>query len=103
MIYDIHTGKAIDAPVQRGPVVVDALHAYGDISYIVISAVGYPDDEQSVAEAKRLFELYKAAPKMLEVLQELDQCAAYWSEYDVPIGIHDRIKYAIAKAKGETP
>jgi hypothetical protein len=41
-----------------------------------------------------------AAPDMLAVLQELDKCASYWSEYDVPIGIHDRMKAAIAKAKG---
>jgi len=44
--------------------------------------------------------LFAAAPEMLEVLQELDECAVYWSEYDVPLGIHDRIKAAIAKAEG---
>ena len=38
---------------------------------------------------------------MLTVLEELDECAAYWSEYDVPLGLHDRIQSAIAKAKGE--
>jgi hypothetical protein len=47
--------------------------------------------------------LWEAAPKMLEVLHELDESAYYWSQYDVPIGIHDRIKSAIAKAKGEQP
>jgi hypothetical protein len=47
--------------------------------------------------------LTAAAPDMLEVLQELDECAYYWSQYDVPVGIHDRIKSAIAKAKGEQP
>jgi thiamine monophosphate synthase len=40
---------------------------------------------------------------MLDVLEELDECAYYWSQYDVPVGIHDRIKLAIAKAKGEQP
>jgi hypothetical protein len=47
--------------------------------------------------------LLTAAPEMLGMLEELDECATYWSEYDVPIGIHDRIKSAIAKAKGVTP
>jgi len=33
---------------------------------------------------------------LAEVLRELDECAAYWSEYDVPLGIHERIKSALA-------
>ena len=48
-------------------------------------------------------QLICAAPDMLEVLEELDECAYYWSQYDVPVGIHDRFKSAIAKAKGEQP
>jgi uncharacterized phage-like protein YoqJ len=39
--------------------------------------------------------------KMLGVLEELDECATYWSEYEVPIGIHDRIKLAIANPYGK--
>jgi hypothetical protein len=57
------------------------------------------DDPETVA----MFQLFAAAPEMLEVLEELDECASYWSQYDVPIGIHDRIKRAIAKAKGVRP
>jgi len=34
--------------------------------------------------------------KTLDVLLELKESAAYWSEYDVPIGIHERIDQAIA-------
>lgn len=45
--------------------------------------------------------LIAAAPDLLAVLEELQESAAYWSEYDVPIGIVDRINAAIAKAKGE--
>ncbi len=45
--------------------------------------------------------LIAAAPDLLAVCQELEQSASYWSEYDVPLGIVDRIKSAIAKATGE--
>lgn len=33
--------------------------------------------------------------KALKVLLELKESASYWSEYDVPIGIHERIEEAI--------
>jgi hypothetical protein len=37
--------------------------------------------------------------QMLEVLKELQECSEYWSEYFVPLGIHDRIKNAIKAAE----
>lgn len=40
-----------------------------------------------------------AYQEMLAVLEDLQESAAYWSEYDVPIGIVDRINAAITKAK----
>jgi hypothetical protein len=46
--------------------------------------------------------LIAAAPDLLAVCQELAESAAYWSEYDVPLGIVDRLKAAIAKATGAT-
>ena len=45
--------------------------------------------------------LIAAAPDLLAVLQELEKSARYWGEYDVPLGIVDRISAAIAKATGE--
>lgn len=45
--------------------------------------------------------LIAAAPDLLAVCQELEQSAEYWSEYNVPLGIVDRIKAAIAKATGD--
>ena len=44
--------------------------------------------------------LMAAAPDLLAVLQESANC---WSEYDVPLGIVDRINAAIAKATEATP
>jgi hypothetical protein len=41
-----------------------------------------------------------AAPALFAVCQELEESAEYWSEYDVPLGIVDRLKAAIALAKG---
>jgi uncharacterized coiled-coil DUF342 family protein len=40
-------------------------------------------------------ELRKKTDKMREVLTELQQCSEYWSEYVVPLGIHERIKEAL--------
>lgn len=45
--------------------------------------------------------LIAAAPDLFAVLQELAESAEYWSEYDVPLGIVDRIKNALAKAGGD--
>lgn len=47
--------------------------------------------------------LIAAAPELLAVVQELADCAAYWSEYDVPLGVVDRINAALAKATGKQP
>lgn len=47
--------------------------------------------------------LIAAAPEMLAMLQELRECAAYWSEYDVPIGIVERLDSVLAKALGVPP
>ena len=41
-----------------------------------------------------------AAPDLLSVCKELAECAAYWSEYDVPLGIVERLNAAIANAEG---
>jgi hypothetical protein len=44
--------------------------------------------------------LIAAAPELLSVCKELAASAAYWSDYDVPVGIVDRLRAAIAKAEG---
>ena len=42
--------------------------------------------------------LTAAAPDLLEVCKELEESSEYWSEYDVPVGIVEKLKKAIAKA-----
>lgn len=53
-----------------------------------------------VAEANA--RLIAAAPAMLTMLRELRECAEYWSEYDVPLGIVERLDSVIKQAAGET-
>ena len=53
-----------------------------------------------VAEANA--RLIAAAPAMLTMLRELRECAEYWSEYDVPLGIVERLDSVIKQATGET-
>ena len=39
------------------------------------------------------------APQMYSVLKELQESASYWSEYDVPLGIADRINDVLKKVE----
>ena len=45
--------------------------------------------------------LIAAAPDLYAVLSELEESCEYWSEYDVPLGMVDRIKSALKRAMGE--
>ena len=56
--------------------------------------------DSKIGELTANARLMAAAPALLEVLQELEESSAYWSEYDVPLGIAERIKGAIALATG---
>ena len=70
----------------------------------VIGDVTYPTTAGNTvgAEERRAnARLIAAAPDMYAVLRELAECSQYWSEYDVPLGIHDRIVAALAKARGQ--
>jgi hypothetical protein len=70
----------------------------------------FDSDKSAAAELRRLhaanidcidhFNAIKAErDELLAVLKELQESAAYWSEYDVPLGIVDRINAAIATVK----
>lgn len=53
---------------------------------------------QHTEEGRANAKLLRSAPEMLEMLLELQECAEYWSEYDVPIGIKERLDKVIHKA-----
>jgi hypothetical protein len=44
--------------------------------------------------------LIAAAPQLLAVCRELLESAEYWSEYDVPVGVVDRLRAAVELAGG---
>lgn len=43
--------------------------------------------------------LEERGDELLAVAKELSECAEYWSEYDVPLGIVDRLRAAIEQAE----
>ena len=43
------------------------------------------------------------APQMYSVLKELQESASYWSEYDVPLGIVDKINDVLKKVENKKP
>ena len=57
--------------------------------------------DEALEEAERATsQAFPAAfSEMLAVLKDLQESAAYWCEYDVPLGIVDRINAAIEKAE----
>lgn len=57
----------------------------------------YEQTEEGRANAR----LIAAAPDLYAVVDELEESSSYWSEYCVPIGIVDRLRAALAKARGE--
>lgn len=65
-----------------------------DLRVAVVQHLGSIEDRANAM-------LVAAAPRLLEVLLELQESAAYWSDYDVPLGIAGRINDAIELATGE--
>jgi hypothetical protein len=67
-----------------------------DIAVVYVQSNRYDAtaSKQRLANAR----LIAAAPDLYEVVRELVECADYWSEYDVPLGVIDRMKSAITKA-----
>lgn len=68
-----------------------------DPGEIVTMCKRYVDDLDILADA--YLALHPVATAMLDVLTELQESASYWSEYDVPCGIADRINTAVADGR----
>ena len=64
----------------------------GEVGYVLEGVKEARSDDAALIEA---------APDMLAMLEELQECAYYWSEYDVPLGIVDRLDEVIKKARGD--
>ncbi len=64
----------------------------------LIASIHSPIPEPTRSNAR----LIAAAPDLYTVVKELEESASYWSEYDVPLGIVDRIRKALAKAEGKS-
>jgi len=47
--------------------------------------------------AMELRRLHEVNVELLTIIKDLQESASYWSEYDVPLGIVDRINEAIKK------
>jgi len=84
-------------PVNKDPDaghVHSILDAEGGHGYLMSK----PSDTLAQLDADYL--LIAAAPDLLAVCQRLAESAAYWSEYDVPLGIVAALNAAIGKATG---
>ena len=58
-------------------------------------------DPREVDETRANARLIASAPDMLSILQDLYDSARYWSEYEVPIGIVERIKKVLEAVNGQ--
>lgn len=90
-----HTPGPWISPHKTNAVTVRHPVVMSDIGGVAI-ATWAGSEQQTDANAR----LIAASPDLYAVLKELQESAAYWSEYDVPLGIVDRINQAIAKAEG---
>ena len=64
--------------------------------------ISIADNLHKIKEMKNKIEKDKMAdfaPQMYSVLKELQESASYWSEYDVPLGIVDRINDVLKKVE----
>jgi len=74
-----------------------------DAGFLIASTMGrdnsgfYASEQEADANAN----LIAAAPELYDVCERLLDAVPYVSEYDVPMGLWDDIRAALAKARGE--
>ena len=78
-------------------------HTPGQITALSDQFVCHPasrsiDEIEMAGEIMR--DLLKQRDELLSICAELQESAEYWSEYDVPLGIVERLTVAIASVKG---
>lgn len=79
---------------------IERVECNGEIVALVYDGTASPTERENIDLVTANANLISAAPDMFNVLLELQESASYWSEYDVPIGIVERINSAIDKAVG---
>ena len=60
----------------------------------------YTTSHGTMCDAAEVADLEALNAEMLDIIERLEHCSDYWSEYYVPIGIVERMKNVIAQAKG---
>ena len=60
----------------------------------------YTTSHGTMCDAAEVADLESLNAEMLDIIEGLEHCSDYWSEYYVPIGIVERMKNVIAQAKG---
>ena len=79
-------------------------HTPGQITALSDQFILHPasrsiDEIEMAGEIMR--DLLKQRDELLSICAELQESAEYWSEYDVPLGIVERLTAAIASVKGQ--
>ena len=79
-------------------------HTPGQITALSDQFICHPasrsiDEIEMAGEIMR--DLLKQRDELLSICAELQESAEYWSEYDVPLGIVERLTAAIASVKGQ--
>ena len=77
-------------------------HTPGHITALSDQFICHPasrsiDEIEMAGEIMR--DLLKQRDELLSICAELQESAEYWSEYDVPLGIVERLTVAIASVK----